>query len=81
MIRLVAYGSELNLAYPPRPTDPKVRWDPDWAVKVRVKSLAQGMLGMAEMPGMPGAEAPAADAPEEKKPASTLDRLRGILGR
>ena len=81
MIRLVAYGSELNLAYPPRPTDPKVRWDPDWAVKVRVKSIAQGLLGMSEMPGMPGAEAPAAEAPEEKKPSSTLDRLRGILGR
>ena len=40
MLRMIAYGTELNLAHPPRPTDPKIAWEPDWALKVRVKSVA-----------------------------------------
>jgi hypothetical protein len=82
MLRLIAYGSELNLAHPPRPTDPKLRWDPDWAVKLRVKSMAQGMLGMqmAEMPAAAGGDR-AADAPPEEKKPGALQILRGILGR
>jgi len=59
MLRMIAYGTELNLAYPPRPTDPKLAWEPDWALKVRVKSVAMSMLGM--MPGMEGASGAAAD--------------------
>ena len=51
MLRMIAYGSELNLAHPPRPTDPKVAWEPQWAVKLRVKSVANAMLGM-DMSGM-----------------------------
>jgi hypothetical protein len=47
MLRLIAYGDELNLAHPPRPRDPKAKWDPVWAVKLRVKSVASGMLGMS----------------------------------
>ncbi|MGZ8254900.1 MAG: hypothetical protein ACXWVT_08620, partial [Burkholderiaceae bacterium] len=46
MLRMIAYGTELNLAHPPRPTDPKIAWEPQWAVKVRVKSVANAMLGM-----------------------------------
>ncbi|MDH4106430.1 MAG: hypothetical protein OEV39_10000, partial [Gammaproteobacteria bacterium] len=49
MLRMIAYGTELNLAHPPRPTDPKLAWEPDWAVKVRVKSVAFSMLGMPPM--------------------------------
>jgi hypothetical protein len=45
-LRMIAYGTELNLAHPPRPTDPKIAWEPDWAVKVRVKSVANAILGM-----------------------------------
>jgi hypothetical protein len=87
MLRLIAYGSELNLAHPPRPADPRVRWEPDWAAKVRVKSVAMGMLGMPGMTGMPGAAAEAPPAGEdkgeakgEKKPGA-MDVLRGIFGR
>lgn len=84
MLRMIAYGSELNMAYPPRPTDPKLAWEPDWSLKVRVKSVAMTMLGM---PGMddgamgeaaqPG-EAPAdeaADQPKKKKKFSLKDAL------
>ena len=85
MLRLIAYGSELNLAYPPRPADAKVRWEPDWAVKLRVKSLTMGMLGMPSMPGAAtsGNEAsrpPPGEDKAEKKPGA-LDVLKGIFGR
>jgi len=60
MLRMIAYGTELNLAYPPRPSDPKVAWEPDWALKVRVKSVAFTMLGMPEMGDTGGASDDAA---------------------
>ena len=73
MLRAIAYGSELNMAYPPRPKDPAVAWEPDWNVKIRVKSMTTSMMGMEGegmgMGGMGGAEdademtdAPPADA-------------------
>ena len=57
MLRMIAYGTEIDLAYPPRPADPKVAWEPDWALKVRVKSVAMSMLGMPAMEGTPGSGA------------------------
>jgi len=72
MLRMIAYGTELNLAHPPRPTDPKVAWEPDWALKVRVKSVAMSILGMPSMEGMDGAalEDGATGANEAGTPAS-----------
>jgi hypothetical protein len=68
MLSFVAYGDELNVAHPPRPTDPKVPWDIQWAVKVRFKSsvmlpLGEGMAGMMGGGGRRGgaASAPASD--------------------
>ena len=85
MLRLIGYGNELNLAHPPRPADPKAAWEPVWAAKVRVKSVASSMLGMSEMGEMDkSAEArpsPSADPePKDKKPGA-FDILRGVLGR
>ena len=55
MLRAIAYGSELNMAYPPRPTDPKIAWEPDWNLKIRVKSMTTAMMGMeGGMGGMGG---------------------------
>lgn len=45
MLRLIAYGPELNLAHPPRPTDPRTPWEPDWALRLRVKASTMAMLG------------------------------------
>jgi hypothetical protein len=92
MLRMIAYGSELNLAHPPRPTDPKIAWEPQWAVKVRVKSVASAMLGMdmgemqrgaggrtqAQDPAAPPA---AAEKKQEDKVPDPVNILRGILGR
>ena len=78
MVNGIAYGEELNLAQPPRPTDPKVAWEPIWAVKVRVKSAGMAPLGMDEHSERRGARTrdtsasppPDAAAP---KPANPLD--------
>ena len=67
MLRAIAYGTELNMAYPPRPADPKIAWEPDWNVKIRVKSMTTTMMGMeGGMPGMGGTEGAddMSDAPE-----------------
>jgi len=56
MLRAIAYGTELNMAYPPRPKDPAVAWEPDWNVKIRVKSMTTTMLGMEGAGGMGGME-------------------------
>ena len=44
MLQFVAYGEEFNLVYPPRPKDPKQPWDPQWSVKVRLKSTGMTTL-------------------------------------
>lgn len=92
MLRMIAYGSELNLAHPPRPTDPKIAWEPQWAVKLRVKSVSNAMLGMdmGEMqrgsrrqaqPQSQDAAPPAAEQKQEEKTPDPVNILRGILGR
>jgi hypothetical protein len=83
MLRLIGYGSELNLAHPPRPADPKAPWAPVWAAKVRVKSVAAAVLGMNDMPSMGTPPRSGANNPEstpERKPG-LLDVLPGIFGR
>lgn len=46
MSRVIAYGDEMNMAYPPRPKDPKITWEPQWNLKLRLKSVASLMPGM-----------------------------------
>jgi hypothetical protein len=78
MLRMVAYGNELNLVHPPRPTDPRVPWEPQWAAKVRVKSMTMAMLGLE----MPATEPAQADKPAEGTQVPNVkDVLRGIFGR
>jgi hypothetical protein len=45
MLRMIAYGGEHGFVHPPRPTDPKVPWDQEWSVRLRVKSNTMAMLG------------------------------------
>ncbi|MBA3902846.1 MAG: hypothetical protein C0522_04100 [Rhodocyclaceae bacterium] len=87
MVRMIAYGPELNLAHPPRPADPKAPWNPDWAVRVRVKSTGMTMLGMGdEGDGRRGGRRAAGEPPaQEKEESGALPSpgniLRGIFGR
>lgn len=91
MLRVIAYGNELNLVHPPRPADPKADWTPLWAAKVRVKAVATLMPGMGEMPGGRAMTEPAAapgqppqqaeDKPADLLPKAAGDLLRGVFGR
>ncbi len=65
MLRMIAYGEELNLAYPPRPADAKQNWEPTWTAKVRVKSESMTIVGMGDMM-QPGRGAPASVRPSRK---------------
>lgn len=74
MLRMIAYGPEQSVAHPPRPTDPKIPWTPDWSVRVRTKSTLMAMLGMPA-----GSEAER--KPEERKKPGMGEVLKGLFGR
>jgi hypothetical protein len=90
MSRVIAYGDELNMAWPPRPKDPKITWEPQWDVKVRRKSVASLMPGMDSMAmsaamsghgddasgGPPAQQAPA----QVKTPTATDVITQGAVG-
>jgi len=84
-LRFIAYGEEANFAHPPRPQDPKTPWNPEWAVKVRLKSTASALLGgegagaagrssRSAGSGSEGATAPqeSGGAPRGAKPADAV---------
>jgi hypothetical protein len=93
MLRAIAYGTEVNMAYPPRPTDPKIAWEPEWNVKIRVKSMTTGMFGMQDMPAMggmedggemtdappPSDEAPATEEPKKKKKFNPFEAAKEVV--
>jgi len=90
MLQFIAYGDELNLAYPPRPKDPKQPWSPQWAVKVRLKST--GMTTLMAGDDRPAKKGKARTAPAEEGAGSReqderpsrgggmMDGLKGMFG-
>jgi hypothetical protein len=92
MLRMIAYGPELNLAHPPRPADVKIAWQPEWAVRVRTKSTAMAMLGQSMDAGSrmgatrsEGAQAsagarPRPDCPPPAAADGTAAAVGGALG-
>ncbi|MEI6737534.1 MAG: hypothetical protein WCL29_03545, partial [Pseudomonadota bacterium] len=86
MLRMIAYGSEAFFAFPPRPTDPKIAWEPDWNTKVRVKSTFSSMLGGFgggnERAGRGDSRGDKKQQPkEEEKKVTPADLLKGLFGR
>ena len=69
---MIAYGCESNFAHPPRPTDPRAAWEPEWAVMVRVKSSTMAMLG--EESGGRGSSVSAAPTAAEPAPTGHFAR-------
>ena len=61
-VRFIAYGEEANFVHPPRPQDPKVDWNQEWAAKVRLKSTVSAMLGEEGIGG--GSRSRGSSAPE-----------------
>ena len=68
MLRMIAYGGESNFVHPPQPADRRASWEPEWAVRVRVKASTMAMLG--EEQGGRGAAAAAAPGGQETAPAN-----------
>jgi hypothetical protein len=50
LLNLNGFGPELNVVHPPRPQDPKVDWNQEYVVKLRLRSYTSSIAGM---PGMP----------------------------
>jgi hypothetical protein len=76
MLRMIAYGNEMDIAYPPRPKNPKQTWEPQWAAKVRLKSVTMTMLGMQNQ-GKDNSNNNT-DKPAQPTP---LDALKNIFGK
>lgn len=66
MMQFIAYGEELNLVQPPKPKDPKKRWDIEWSAKVRLKSTAM----MPLMPNESGDSSRKATSSKKEKARS-----------
>jgi len=90
MLRMIAYGPELNLAHPPRPADPKIEWKPEWTALLRLKSTGMALLGedMEDAPAPPS-PAPARANEPARAPGTTdiikeidpVNLFRGLFGR
>ena len=79
MVRMIAYGPELNLAHPPRPANPKAPWDPEWTVRVRIKSTGMTVLGMDEQGGDRSQGKDRGTSPEHETPGLG-GVIRGVFG-
>ncbi|MFI4976078.1 MAG: hypothetical protein ACHP84_16175 [Caulobacterales bacterium] len=66
--RLVAYGGEYNISYPPRPPAPQP-WNIAWQVKIRYRSSTGGVLGMdmSQMMGGGASQDPRAQEMERRQ--------------
>jgi hypothetical protein len=76
MLRMVAFGPETHFVYPPKPAKPSTPWNPEWNVRVRVKSSTIFPIGM-DMSGMDEQDGERATKP---KPKSRMGLLKGLLG-
>ena len=72
MLQFIAYGEELNLVHPPKPKNPKQAWNPEWSVKVRLKSTGMTML-MAGDDGSGSKRKPSAKNRQKTAPATRED--------
>ncbi len=86
MLQAIAYGSEMNVVYPPRPANAKTPWNPEWSARVRVKSQSMNMLGEEAQAQQRSAQQRSSQGTqrEEKKPNLVPDvagALRGIFGK
>jgi hypothetical protein len=48
MVQAIAYGPEMNVAFPPRPASKKAAWKPEWEARVRTKSQTNTILGLGQ---------------------------------
>jgi hypothetical protein len=88
-LQFIGYGDEMNIAWPPKPKDPKIPHEYIWAMKLRNKSTGMLPLGMEDektdhrsrkqgQDEQPADAAKGSEEPEKKK--GGLDKIRGIFG-
>lgn len=85
LVSLVAHGPEENFLFPPRPADPKIAWDQQYAVKARFVARAGGPAGMnmAEMMGDDEDDRPRRSGKRGAKPKCAPgvgDAVGGMIG-
>ena len=82
-LRMIAYGGEYNVVYPPRPTDPKVARDQEWSVRLRLKSHTMAMLGQdtVGMGERNGSAAPKEEEAQSAQAPNPLNLLRNLFGK
>jgi hypothetical protein len=85
-LQFIGYGDELNIAYPPKPKDPKIQHETIWAVKLRNKSTGMLPLGQEEMRGTKESRPKQEGQPAEPKRGEspdpvqdTINKMKGIL--
>ena len=85
-LQFIGYGDELNIAYPPKPKDPKIPHEYIWAVKLRNKSTGMLPLGQEEMRGNKESRPKKEEQPAEPKRGEspdpvqdTINKMKGIL--
>jgi hypothetical protein len=93
MLRMIAYGGESNFIYPVMPADARARWEPEWAVRVRVKSSTMAQLGQEQSGQGPAVSTPGGGTAAEAAPATPAQGvlesvlpipgglIRGLFGR
>ncbi|NTW67515.1 MAG: hypothetical protein HGB21_14605 [Nitrospirae bacterium] len=86
-LQFIGYGDELNIAYPPKPKDPKIPHETIWAVKLRNKSTGMLPIGMdegkAERRTKDSTQKQDEQPAKEKSPdpvKDTMNKMKGILG-
>jgi hypothetical protein len=89
MLQFIGYGDELNIAYPPKPKDPKIPHEYIWAMKLRNKSTGMLPIGMDE--GKAERRTKESRQKQDEQPAEpkrgespdtvkdTIDKMKGIL--
>jgi hypothetical protein len=75
MLNFIAYGDELNIVHPPRPSDPRKTWEQEWATKVRLKSTGMTLLAEGGMGGRQ--RTPSPEAADQSQPAPAEERATG----
>jgi len=83
-LQFIAYGDELNLAHPPKPANPKVKWEPIWTAKVRLKSTGILPLGVEGQSSAVESSGKSDKAKEESSPVDSavegVKKLKGLFG-
>lgn len=72
VLQFIGYGDELNIAWPPKPKDPKIPHDYIWAMKLRNKST--GMLPLGQEDGREGRKTRSRQTDQDEQPDDTEKR-------